>query len=65
MSNCEHECEYGRYQVKTKDDKALILVRDPNSTFFVPFKYIVEDVNDLGDLYMAIGSVLHEIENEQ
>jgi hypothetical protein len=63
MSN--HDCQYGRYQVKTKDDKALILVRDPNSTFFVPFKYIVEDVNDLGDLYMAIGSVMHEIENEQ
>ena len=63
MSN--HDCRYGRYQVKTKDDKALILVRDPNSTFFVPFKYIVADVNDLGDLYMAIGSVLHEIENNQ
>ena len=62
----KHSAERGRYRVEvTTTGKATLHVRAADSTFFVPFPQVVEDVPDLDDLFTAIGSVLAEIENEQ
>lgn len=61
----KYSSECGRYRVEvTASGKATLHVRAEDSPFFVP-KQVVADVQDLSDLFTAIGSVLGEIHNDE
>lgn len=59
------ESEVGNYRVEVHGEHVRILARKSDSPYFVPQSILVESINDLRDLYIAIGLVLNEYHNRE
>ena len=64
MPPSPHDAEYGRYKIRVVGKEVKIFARDDESTIHVPQSIQIKDLRDLHDLFTVIGTVLHEIRND-